>query len=79
MRLWSETMTTVTIPGTTEKVSYCLIDDGTLDTVVIFDGAEFRFSQDYAAEYRGDNGALNLDDLIDDNIWDLLDMIDNTL
>lgn len=35
-----------------------LLDDGTLDTVVRVDGREFRFSQEYAADYREKDGTM---------------------
>ena len=55
---------------------YHLVDDGTLDTVIIFDGVDFRYSQEYAAEYRNDAGILDLDALVMDNLDDLLDRAD---
>ena len=37
-----------------------LIDDGTLDTVATcIHGTEFRYSTDFAADYRDDTGALD--------------------
>ena len=57
--------------------NYYLVDDGTIDTVIIFDGIDFRFSPDYAAEYRDNDGALDIDALVADNFDDLLDTWDN--
>ena len=51
-----------------------LVDDGTMDTVISVDGQEHRFSQDYAAEYRDDFGALT-----EDGFYDLCEDILSTI
>ena len=39
-----------------------LIDDGTLDTIISVNGKQFRYSQDFAGEYRdATSGALGED------------------
>jgi len=35
-----------------------LTDDGTLDTVITIDGESYRFSQEFAAEFRDENGVM---------------------
>jgi len=34
-------------------------DDGTLDTVLWIDGCEHRYSQDFGAEYRHQDGSIS--------------------
>lgn len=61
-----------------------LVDDGTLDTViqvtdpVTGDTREYRYSQEFVAEYRDNDGVLDLlafcdevvyDDVADDEEW----------
>ena len=41
-------------------------DDGTLDTVIVVDGHEFRFSQEYASHCRDqDTGAMTDDGFVE--------------
>lgn len=35
-----------------------LVDDGTLDTVVSVNGTELRYSQEFAADFRDETGAI---------------------
>jgi hypothetical protein len=43
-----------------------------MDTVIVFGGSDFRFSQEYALEYRNQAGVLDLDALVMDNLDELL-------
>ena len=40
-----------------------LQDDGTLDTVILVDGVQIRYSQEYAADFRTESGMLTYDGL----------------
>ena len=44
--------------------SFQLVDDGTLDTVIMFKGVDYRFSD--TSEYRDNNGSLDLCRFIED-------------
>jgi hypothetical protein len=47
------------IKGTDGKKYECYLgDDGTLDTVIIVNGHEFRFDAEYAAYFRNSHGAM---------------------
>jgi len=43
-----------------------LVDDGTMDTVVSVRGVEYRYSAEFAAEYRDDSGMLDFDEFCKD-------------
>lgn len=40
-----------------------LVDDGTLDTVLLIDGQTARFSCEHAAEFRREDGSLRVSGL----------------
>ena len=50
-----------------------LIDDGSLDTVLKLNDREYRYSGEFAAEFRDDSGALDLDALLADVWGEILD------
>lgn len=53
-----------------EKSDVDLVDDGSLDTVLRIDcDVEFRYSTDFAASYRDEDGTLDLDEMVED-CWD---------
>ena len=54
------------------EYNYWLADDGTLDTVIIFDGVDLRYSTEYAADWRDDKGILDLDRFVADNLDDMI-------
>jgi len=43
-----------------------LVDDGTMDTVISVRGVEYRYSTEFAAEYRDDSGMLDFDEFCKD-------------
>ena len=36
----------------------CLLDDGSLDTVISIDGKEIRLDSEYASQYRDEDGTM---------------------
>ena len=62
------------LPGL-EEHPFILIDDGTLDTVIqnLHTREEFRFSPEYAAEWRNHRGELDLNSFVEDHEDELYD------
>ena len=55
----------------TNYEEFQLADDGTLDTVIIFRGAEFRFSD--TSLYRDQTGMLDMERFMDDHADSILE------
>jgi hypothetical protein len=58
---------------------FSVVDDGTLDTVVAIGDVYCRFSEGFAAEYRYEDGELDLARFIRDNTQEMMDEAWNSL